>query len=380
MFFLLLCCSMLIGCWDKVEIEDRMIVGNICFDTMKEEMPKGTELDFKAGTSQGKYLISFTAAVPSAIKENKAPAYKTYNTIADNLGMATWKVSKRYAQFQYFGHAKTVIFGEDVLKNNKDLKVLLDSFIRGHEFNKSMDIFVTEGNAADVVEVVPKFDLFLVGYIQGIADNEKYIAPIQRRSLDQFIANLVNSDGDAVIPKISGTKDEVLISGGGIIKDYTLVGYIDDYQSRALRWMNNEAQGGIIDTEIKDIPVSFRYYDFKRRIKLEKVENGKIYLSYNMETEGSIEEFELGESFLDDKLLRECEVKLQKIISDDSQELVKILKEKYKVDVIGVREYLGRYEPALYEEIEKDFDTTFTDKIEIKINAKVKVRRVGTMR
>ena len=100
----------LTGCWDKVEIEDRMIIGNICIDVLKEAVPKGTELDFMEENEKKKYLISFTAAVPQNIKENKETAYKTYNTTANNLGAANANVMKRYSQVQYFGHAKTITF------------------------------------------------------------------------------------------------------------------------------------------------------------------------------------------------------------------------------------------------------------------------------
>ncbi len=377
---LLILTSTLTGCWDKIEIEDRMIIGNICIDALKEKVPKGTELDYVKEGKMNKYLISFTAAVPAAIKENKPPAYKTYSTTANNMDMANWQVMKRYAQVQYFGHAKTVTFGEETLKSADCLKALLDSFIRGHDYNKSMDVFVMEGEANKIVDVVPKFDVFLVAYISGIEDNQKYISAIHRSSLDKLIRNLVNSDGDAVIPKISASKEEVKIAGGGVLKDYVLAGYIDDIQARALGWIIGDAQGGMVEINIKGAPVTFRFYNFKTKMKLDKVEKGKLYISYNMETEGSIEEYKLGESFMDEDILRECEGLIEAQIQSESMEVIQIMQEKYKVDVIKIRDYLSKFHPKIYAQIEKDFDNYFEENIVLKVNADVKVRRVGTMR
>ena len=372
--------SSLTGCWDKIEIEDRMIIGNICIDSLQEDVPKGTELDFIEKGEKKKYLISFTAAVPGNIKENKSPAYKTYSTTANNIGMANWQVMKRYSQVQYFGHAKTITFGEDTLKSAECLKSLLDSFIRGHDYNKSMDVYVMEGRADKIVEVVPKFSNYLVAYITGISQNQKYVSTIQRSSLDQLIRNLVNSDGDAIMPKIAATKEEVKIGGGGILKDYVLVGYLDDAQSRALGWIDGDAKGGMIEIKIKGAPITFRFYDFNTKMKLDKVEKGKLYISYNMEVEGNIEEYILGQSFMDEAILRECESLIQKQIQDDSMEVIQVLQKKYKVDLIKVRDYLSKYQPAVYDQIKEDFDNYYTDNIVLNVNTKVKVRRVGTMR
>lgn len=368
LILILAVCIFLTGCWDKIEIEDRLFVGSIAFDEAPAEQ------------KQGKYIISYTSAVPTAIKEGKEDAIKTYSMIADNITRATGRLTRRYSQQQFFGHTKFILFSEAVLKDSKGVKEILDSLIRAHDFHKSMEIFMTKGSAEQILKVKVKFDSLLAYYITGIADNNKYSSAIQRLTLEDFVTKLVNNRGDAVIPRIEADAEEAVIEGLGVIKDYKFQGYLNADEGKALRWLTNDANGGMIELKIKDTPVVFRFYEFKTIKKLDKVKDGKIYLTYRIVTEGSIEEFELGQELLKEENLNYADAQIKQNIMNTCQGLIKTLQEKYKVDVIEAGDYLSKFHPKLYKQIGGNFDDYFSDNIVINVEVDAEVRRGGTMR
>lgn len=361
---LLILCIMLCGCWDKIEIEDRLFVLALGIDRLPN----------------GNYVETYSAADSKEVKEAKGPAYKVFSTEVQTSASGFSSLMQRYDKRSFYGHTKVLIFGDTCLKSDKALKEVIDSFMRAHDFHKSMHVFAVEGEAAKIFEVVPKFSPLLGTYIDGIAENSNNAPVICDISLEELTKRLIGNNGDSIIPKIEPLKDEVKVGGAGLIKDYKLITFLNELQTRAINWLSGDVDGGAIDIEMQGTKVGFRYYEFKREISFDKIEGDTVYLNYNFETEGSIEEYILGETFLDSDKLREAEGKIENVIEKECKDIIKLLQDEYQCDVIDVGDYLSKYYPKLYKEVEGDFDKFFSDNVVINVVAKVNLRRVGTMR
>ena len=368
---LLLCMLLLTGCWDKIEIEDRLFVLAIGVDSAKKE---------EQNVPEDRYTLSFVAPVVDQVKDGSGPAFNTYKTVDNSIIMAQSQLLERFSQKQFFGHTRAIFFGEDIMKDEKLLKEVIDGVSRYHEMHNSMYAYIVPGRAEDVFKVKPKYDKLLMPYITGITENNNYTAKVQKLSLADMIIMLSDQKGGLVIPKLTPEKEEVKVSGAGVLKEYKLIGYLNDEEAEVYNWLTDKAHGGNISVDHGDTTVAFRHFTFKRDIKLSKVEGGKIYLNYNMETEGSIEEYILGREILDNALLKEVEKEIEKKIEGESEKLVKKFQEEFRVDLVGARDYLSKHQPKLFKTIEKDYDKYFTDNIVIKVNADVHIRRVGLIK
>jgi len=368
---LIICILCLSGCWDKIEIEDRLFVLAMGVDKTKEEEQK---------TPVDSYTFTFAAPVVNSVKEGEGPAFNSYKSASSTLIMSLTKLLERFSQVQFFGHCRAVIFGEDVLKDEKLFKGIIDAMMRYHELHGSMYTFVTQGKAEEIFKVEPLYDKLVGSYISGIAENSEYIARIVSLSLGELFTKLDSQNGSVVIPRVSASKEELDVLGAGVVKNYKLIGYMDEQETIVYNWLTNNAKGGTIAIEFKDASTAFRHYTFSRRIEMDKIADGKIYLNYNMETEGSIEEFQVGKEILDAGMLAELERHIEKKIEDESKKLARKFQEEYKVDLIGVRDFLSKYYPGVYKSVEKDFDQYFQDNIIINVTAQVKIRRVGLIR
>ena len=278
-----------------------------------------------------------------------------------------------------FQHTRILIFGEDLLKEETLFKEVLDAVGRSHEFQRNMYVFVVHGRAEEVFKIKPKYTSLLAMYISGIAENNLYQSSIYKIPAYQMYDNLTNFDGNTVIPSLRASEEEARVSGVGIIKNYKLIGYLDDQDSETLNWLNNSANGGLIESKYNGIEIPYKYNDFNTNLVLDKVEGDKIYLTYNMEAEGSAEEYIWGENLMEQKLLDTLEKNIGKDIEDRSKSVIDKFQTEFKVDLIGVGSYLRKHHAPIYKSIEKDYESFFTNNIVINIKAKVSIRRVGTI-
>ncbi|HQQ45710.1 MAG TPA: hypothetical protein PLT24_12615, partial [Bacillota bacterium] len=118
---ILLCVLLLTGCWDKIEIEDRLFVLSIGVDSVELAEKKA---------SKDKYTLSFVSPVVDQIKEGPGPAFRTYKTVDNSIIMSLSQLLERFSKKQFFGHTRNIFFGEDVLKDEKLLKEILDGISR----------------------------------------------------------------------------------------------------------------------------------------------------------------------------------------------------------------------------------------------------------
>ncbi|HWR61347.1 MAG TPA: Ger(x)C family spore germination protein [Clostridia bacterium] len=368
---LMLAVFLLAGCWDQVEIEDRLFVLAIGIDKTEEADKK---------TPEDRYTLSFVAPIVAQVKEGEGPAFNTYKTMSNTVITSLSQLLERFSQKQFYGHTRGIFFGEEIMKDEELLKGIIDGVTRYHELHNSMYAYIVPGKAEKVFEVEPLYDRLLMPYIAGITDNSDYTAKIMKLTLADMIIMLNNQKGSLVIPKIIPEKTEVKMNGAGVLKDYKLIGYLGDQEVAVYNWLTDKAGGGNISVEYEGVSVAFRHFTFRRNIELSKIEGGKIYLNYKMNTEGSIEEYMLGKKLLDDATLKEIEKELEKRIEGESIKLAKKFQEEYRVDLIGARDYLSKHQPKLFKTVEKDYDRYFTDGIVINVTADVHIRRVGLIK
>ncbi len=327
-----------------------------------------------------KYTLTFVAPMVEKVKGGGGTAFSTYKTVDNSVIMSLSQLLERFSQKQFFGHTRVIIFGEDILKDKKILKEVIDGVSRYHELHNSMYAYIVSGRAEDVFRVEPVYENLLMPYIAGITENSDYNSRILKMSLLDMIIMLTNHKGGLVIPRITPEEKEVKMNGAGVLKDYKLIGYLEDQEVAVYSWLTDKARGGNITVEHENATIAFRHFTFNRNIKLSKVEGGKIYLTYNMETEGSIEEFILGQKILEDATLKEIDKKIEKKIESESEKLIKRFQEEFVIDLIGAGDYLSKHHPSLYKTIENDYDKYFSENVVINVNADVHIRRVGLVK
>lgn len=372
LFLVLLLCSIIMaGCWDKVEIEDRLFVLGIGVDKAREE-EKARPTD--------RYVVNFMAPIVSSLKEGEAAkSFSTFKTVTSIFSFGLNQMYERMDKKLSFQHTRILVLGEDMLKDEKLFLELLDAIARNHELHQNMYVFAVPGRADEVFKVKPKVTNLLSTYISRVAENNLYQSSIYKMPAYQMYENLINTEGDTVIPTLRPSKEETKVSGVGVIKGYKLIGYLDDKDSETLSWLNNKANGGMIESSYNGNQIPYQYNDINTQLKLDKVEGEKLYMTYHIIAEGSAEEYVWPDKLLEQKLLDNLQSSIEKTIENRCKAVVEKFQKEFKVDLIGVNPYLRKHHPAIFKSIEKDYENHFESNVIIDIKAKVSIRRVGTI-
>lgn len=370
LLIMLLCIVLLSGCWDKVEIEDRLFVLGIGVDKAKEE-EKVHPTD--------RYAINFASPIVGALKDGGGETFNTYKTMSEIFTFGLNQMYERMDKKLSFQHTRILLFGEDLLKDDILFREVLDAVARSHEFHRNMYVFAVPGRTDDIFKVKPIYTKLLAPYIAGIAENSLYQSSIYKLPAYDMYNSLTDTEGDTIIPVLKPAKTEVKASGAAIVKDYKLIGYLDDKDCETLNWLKNKASAGIIEGQHEGVKIPFRYYSFKTSMNLSRVEGDKIYITYNMETEGGSEEYIWGRNLLDQTVLDDVQQAIGKNMEERSKDLVRRFQKDYKVDLIGVGDFIRKHHPNVYKAIENDYDNFFSNNIVVDVKANAVIRRVGTI-
>ena len=180
-------------------------------------------------------------------EEGKVSEFVVFDTETTSYTTGTIQLLQRFSKDHSYEHTKIIFFGEELLKDEISVKNILDAFTRGHQFHTSMLVYMVPGKAADVFKVKPKMKSLLAYYITGIAEHEEDASRIGKISFLDFLKLTATNEGDAVLPIIIPNEDELMIKGMGIIKDFKLIGKLDEDETVAYKWCNNKAKGGVIE-------------------------------------------------------------------------------------------------------------------------------------
>ncbi|MEG6568722.1 Ger(x)C family spore germination protein [Thermoanaerobacterium thermosaccharolyticum] len=371
---LLLILSLMTGCWDKVEIEDRAFVMAIGIDT----------------SNQAKnYIVTFqfpnvkqvTSAAGGGGGGGGQPNF-SISEVGDTVFSASRHVSTRLDKRLFLGHTKAVILGKDVVSNRDKFLEVLDTLDRSYELSRKLRLLVAEGKAQDILLKNYKFDPDIGVYIDDIFKQYNRTSIFPNIDYNKITKSLHDTNGNAIIPVISSGKDELKIAGSAIIKDYKLAGWLSDGENMGYMWLMGFVKGGDITfnmptTDGKEVKVPFNITNtvMKRQVA---EQDGKIIYKIKYDVEGEVTEYSFqkhGEMF-DTNVLGTMENKANKVIEKMINDSLKRFQKDLKVDMVGVGDYIQKYKPGLWSKVGSEWKTRFPDVV-VEPVVSTHIRRIG---
>lgn len=367
LILLLIAIILLTGCWDMVEINQRIYPYSFGVDLAEDEVEK----------------LSLTITYPNikAIGKNPSQEEKTYvlNTNGTSLFQAARKLTTEVQGPFYFKHLRVLVLGEEVSKDKHMLKQILDGLMRDFIINKRVLVTVVKGEAESFMKSIPNNmkQESLEGTLFGLLLNPQNSTYFTQEYLSEFIYHMDRKCA-SVVPLLSQKGDVIEGAGGGVFQDYALVGYINGAENAALTMLNGRIKAEVIDAEYKGSIITLNTRSIKSDKKL--VPNDEmIKIKYNIEIEGSIQEYTLsgGQSILSNpELLNDIKEILADKVKGDLEGVVHVLQKDIKADALGIAEYLSKFHPKLWKTVEEDWRNVFSD-IDIEVQVDVKIRRRG---
>jgi len=365
----------LTGCWDNININRRAFVISMGIDKFVFDEEKD---DPKLNNDLSRYRIAFSIPnLPKFVGQqgvSDEPKY-TRVSVGTTITNAYKSLESRINKSIYFGHTKSLLFGEELLKDKVLLKQTMDVLQRNSDFGKSIPVVAVEGSVVDALEVLPDTQPMVGIYIMELFENNK-----ERRSFieEKELGNLLQDfeeNKTGLIPRLIVGEKDLKLEGAAIIKDYELQGWLDEKYLKGILWLLKKSYRLEISVPYHDYYIAYDVSDSETKIEFSG-DSQDLSCKISIETEGSIDEYILDEEMFQAEEIRNLEKAVEKEIEKEVLDSIEILQKKYKTDVIEIDKRLERQKPEIWKEIKDNWDEVF-ENMDFTVDVKVYARRVG---
>ncbi|WP_144547884.1 Ger(x)C family spore germination protein [Bacillus sp. X1(2014)] len=366
---------LLTGCWNRIEVNDIAIVTAIGLDLVEDNMIRltlqvaiPTKLGPTGGSSGGgKDHSTFV------ISEKGVTVSEAYR----NLQM---KLSRRV----FFSQSRVLLISESLAR--KGIFNIIDFYTRFHQPRMNSFIMFTEGAASEVIKNIPNLE-------SVSAEETKELAKLSV-GLKVYVRDFLNmllTDGlEPYAPQYKLTSVEVdtenesgkiqAINGAAVFKKDKLIGWMDETETRGILWLRNEIEGGVITITVPKEKgggnISFDIIRSKTQI-LPHHEHGQMKITVNVASEMSAIENTSKLVLFNPKVIEEIQKNIEKEIKGRIQLVVNTAQKDFQSDIFGFGQAVYREYPKAWNTFyKKNWNHEFSQ-VEVNINSKVYVRRIG---
>ena len=353
------------GCWDMVEINQRLY-------------PYSVGIDLNHGEG-GDYIVTISYININGIGKNATQEERVFivSTPASSIYEASKILTTEVPYPFYFKHLRVLILGSDLAQDEHHVKQIIDGLSRDFQINKKLKIAMADGEAKAILESVPKSlkQEEIEGTLFALLQDTGHTARYTSKTLTDLIQGM--DQGEVIVPRIKVDGQDIKVYGGCIVKNYKAIGYLNELESRAISFIKDEVKMELIDAPYNGSTISFEVtgQDVKRKL----IRLGEyLVMKIDIEVEGNIQEYILMDSSTThgqgtlQSMEKAIKVELEKQILN----VLELLQKKYRADPIGVGEYISKFHPKIWKEIQDDWEEIFCE-MDIEISIKPKIRRRG---
>ncbi len=380
--FIIIITLSLTGCWGKKELDEISLISGLAIDP-----------------SEKGYLISVQVMVPGEITgetRSAASNARMFSEEGESIFQAIRKLTMKMPRKAYFTHLMVIIINEEVAKDN--MLEIIDLCLRDTEIRPDVPIIISKDDMArDILKSVTHIENIPANKVKktGTNMNENWTATKTITLLNLF--NAMASDG--VNPTLIGatvvgdekegetTKNVEDIESPAMIelryfsvfKNNKLIGWLDEDESRGYSYLIGEIHSSIMTVPCDEYNTyNLEIYSFKTKEDV-KIKEGKpvVYIDYYIVT--NVGEIGCSINLKNMDEVKKLESIFEEEVIENSYYTIEQLQIKYQSDIVGFGEMIHRKEPKIWKALKEDWDSHF-ENLEVVIDAKVKIRRPGTIR
>ena len=273
----------------------------------------------------------------------------------------------------YWGHTRVLIVNEEIAR--EDITEAVSFFHQDAEARGDLYVIVSRGYSAREImnSGIPYGDVLSESLAQGL-ENSKFVSEIPETRLYTLSQDLKSSKVSPVLPAVTllsiDDKKVPVLRGAAVFQKSRMVGFLDEEETKAMLFLKNEIEGGVLVTKAGKTRVSLEIKDNNTKIKV-KTEGDRLILDITVQTKAIIDEVIGNLEFSDIEMLDEI-----KRLSEEQlkSKLEKIIDKAryYRTDIFGFGQKIYEDNPGKWNEISDDYETEFA-KIDVNLTVKVEI-------
>ncbi|MBE7063224.1 MAG: Ger(x)C family spore germination protein [Ruminococcaceae bacterium] len=337
----------LCGCWDRREIGEIAIVMGFAVDSTENE----DEIEITAQIANTRTIAAASESGGSGGGEQKP--YLNLSASAEYVFPAIRSSITKSGSKLYMSHNYVILFGQELAE--RGLEKYMDFFLRDHELRLDMPLLVARGQGADVLDADTGFQSIPALHINDLISTQKQLSTGMTVTILDFMDRLSADRGAPMIPimeiKEEKEKQTLHLSGTAVFDNDTMIGELDEQQTRGCLWASGKVNEAVIMTEVGDDKIGIEVSQSSGGIKAETDDSGNTTMVLSVHARGDIGSVRGSEDYT----TKEGVDILLKAFAGEIEEEIRSCLEKsreLKADVFGFSDILYRYHPKLWDQMQ----------------------------
>lgn len=362
------------GCWDRTEINDIAIVTGLGIDRNEDgsiELAVQVFIPRALGSAGG-------MGGGASAGGQKMTLVRSGSGV--NIADAASRLQGKLPRKMFWGHCKVFIFGEELAK--RGIRDELDFLLRHPEPRERSYVYVSKGNAVDVLTLLPPLERYSSEVLREISDLQ-----IGMRITSKDLIVMFKGEAEtAVVPFIDklppekGEKESQTIpyiKGTSIFKKNKMIGTIAERTTRGVMTIRNEITLATITVEPKNAKGSVSVNPVRQTTTLiPQIEDGIWSMRIRIETEGDLVQNETDLDPMNLTMLKELEQALEADIQHRVELALKKTQKELKADVLGFAAAYHRKYPKQWQKSKDRWEEIFPE-VRVSTDISVCIRRPG---
>lgn len=384
--------TMVAGCWDQVQIEERGFVVGIAIDaprTKETESRANKEAPDKPKSDQ-RFLVTHQLVIPGGLVSGSQGTGGGQNTAneaflnlvseGDSLFETSRELAARTSRSPFYQHLKVLIISEEVARSKTSFANSLDLLLRDPDSRRSTKVFISKGDAMNVMKVKPKTEKIPALYINAVGENINKNARMLPEALVGDVHQYLLNEFSFALPRIIAEKQEVKVAGAAVFSmQNQMVGFLGEEETEGLNFLTGKINGGLLKAIVNGNLVMLNIQGAKRKVECDISDPKHMKFTLKLQCEGAIVETYEQTDLLKETTMHEMEQALAKEIERLSKDTIRKIHGELKVDTINLGSFLKQHHYPLWKKIKNDWEQgqKLYEKSEIRVEAKVYIRNVG---
>ncbi|GAB7387074.1 Ger(x)C family spore germination protein [Bacillaceae bacterium] len=367
---LLFSSSLLAGCWDRREIEERTSVVAIAVDRIEQA---------------GHPLYRVTVQIPIPIQiasggtgggggKSGLEAVRVMSATGKTFIEGMNNLQKRLNQQMFVGHTRIIAFGERLAREG--IGEVLDGLRRDPQVRRLMWPIVVKGEAIELLKANPKLEQIPTVFLLSMVETGTKLKLLPKVTLGRLFVAVSNPAEEPILHYVQVEDNDVKLNGIAAFKGDRMVGFLNDEEMSNWLRIAERMNGGDITFPFgkqKTNHVTFHPRFNHAEYHLSE-KNGKIAADIFIEIEGNIVETSSPTHFNRQSAIRRLEKELEHALEKESRTLIRKVQKELRSDILGLELKLRAFHYDVWRRI--DWEKAFPE-ADIDVSFDVKLRRTG---
>ncbi|TBL75699.1 Ger(x)C family spore germination protein [Paenibacillus thalictri] len=368
------CLLPLIGCWSRIEVNDRAFVTGIFIDRT-DNGEYEVSLKFPLTTR-----MSQSGSVSSGGHTGNGNPYTIVTKNAESIPIAVRKIRSDLSRELSWGHCRVIVFGRKAAEAGVDQ--MLEFATRQPDLHTKTYVMVSATSAKDISYMTPVFERFPSEVLREFANRHVTLDTSVRDFLEAK-----ETGGDLVAPLLVSAQANMLsekgmpgvwvgTDGAAIMKAGKMVGTLDVKGMRASLWIKGKMKDSMISvsspTDGKII--SFHILSSNSSVK-PVINNGQIEFHLEIHAIDDVTASDSNINLADPDQIKNLQVKLSEQLYGRIMKSIEKT-QRLGVDAFGLGQYLEWRYPKVWRQHRDNWRETYKN-CKVRLTVDVYIRRIG---